>query len=361
MPEKNLKLADIAERVGINRSEVSRVLSGVRREGRIVSSATRERILEVARELKYYPNRIAQNLAHGCTNTIGLMMALTGDRPLTDCLPEHYQEIIGALTYTLHEYGIHLLLAQCTPRHSGEKAVDTMAHIMRSQLCDGMVISDITVDDERPAALTEIGLPFVVIGSPNGIDIPAVDIDNVQVGYEGVSYLYGLGHRHIAVYNIGRDLVSGQNRFQGMTEASQNLGMERLEYRDDVHLEMDVYSAVTQRLDEPGFPTAIFTEDASSAFGAERALREAGLSIPQDVSIITCMNSRLMRLMAPRLTAINLRQGEVASAAGRLLASQLQGVHIGKPAKLITPVLEPASTTAPPRKHRFPGSVFDGL
>ena len=356
MAAKNLKLADIAERVGVNRSEVSRVLSGVRRQGRTVSPATREHILEVARDLKYYPDKNAQSLAKGCTNTIGLMMSMTGDRPLTDSLAEHNHEIIGALAYTLHEYGIHLLLAQCAPKHSGERAVDNMVHIMRSQLCDGMVLSDITVDDERPAALEEIGLPFVVIGSPHGIGLPAVDVDNVRVGYEGVSYLYGLGHRHIAVYNIGRNLISGQNRFHGITQAGEELGMgRRLEYRDDAHSQMDVYTAVTQRLNEPSFPTAIFTEDETSAFGAERALRDAGLSVPKDVSIITCMNSRLMRLIAPRLTTINLRHEEVASAAARLLAGQLRGVQIEKRSKLFPPVLEPARTTGPPRKRRFPG------
>ena len=357
MPTKKCKLADIAQRVGVNRSEVSRVLSGIRREGRIVSPATRQHILEVARELKYYPDKTAQSLTKGCTNTVGLMMTMPVDRPFTGSLPDHYHETIGSLAYTLHEYGMHLLLAQCAPKHSGERAVDNMVQMMRSQSCDGMVLSDITVDDGRPAALEEIGVPFAVIGSSDWTGVHAVDVDNVQVGYEAVSYLYGLGHRHVAVYNSCRSLTSGQNRLRGITQACAELGIEQLEYRDDVHIQADVYAAVAQRLDDPAFPTAIFTEDEASAFGAEQALNEAGLRVPEDVSIITCMNSRVMRLMTPRLTVINLRQKEVASAAAHLIASQLRGTQVEKLPKLLPPALEPAGTTGPPRKHRLKQSV----
>src|SRR5579884_2309498 len=104
--QASVRLEDIARRVGVSPSEVSRVLNGRVRSGKSVAQATRERILEAARELNYMPHRAAQNLACGRTDAVALMLLLDESKELYP----HYHEIIGALTFTLNTYGIHLLL-----------------------------------------------------------------------------------------------------------------------------------------------------------------------------------------------------------------------------------------------------------
>ena len=349
------RLEDVAARVGVSRSEVSRVLNGRLRVGKDVGAATRERILQAAREMNYRPHRAAQSLARGRTDIAALMMVIDEEWQATPFsnggheLSPHYHEIIGSLTYTLSQYGIHLLLAQC-----GGQDVDpvsAMEKLARTRSCDGMIITDMRVDDPRPQILEETGLPFVVRGSSPKPGVVAVGMDNVAVGYQALKYLHGLGHRRILFYNIRRDLMVGQRRFEGFCQARDEFGLgELVEYLDDAHHESGVYESLYARLQQPALPTAIFTEDEMGAFGALRALAEAGLRVPEDVSVMTCLNARFMRQAAPHLTVLNVRQSEVAAQAGHLLAKMLQGQPVEKRQMFLPPLLEERGSTAPPSR-----------
>ncbi len=350
------RLEDIAARVGVSRSEVSRVLNGQIRVGKSVGAATRDRILEAARDMNYSPHRAAQNLVRGRTNTAALMIVIDKqakaspfleDYDFPDELSPHYHAIIGSLTYTLNQYGINLMLAQC-----GGLNIDPIAameQMARSRMCDGMIITDMLVDDPRRQILHRTGLPYVVRGSSPHPGTVAVGMDNVAVGYQAVEYLYRLGHRRILFYNIKHELMVGQRRFEGMCQARDEFGLQdTLEYRGDVHHKDGVYQSLLKRLQEPNIPTAIFAEDEVSALGAERALIQSGLRIPQDVSLMTCLNARLMRLVAPHLTVLNVRQNEVAAQAGHLLAQMLRGDPVEPRQIFLSPLLEERGSTAPP-------------
>ena len=155
-------------------------------------------------------------------------------------LSPHYHEIVGALTYTLHQYGINLLLAQCGGQD--DDPLKRLEMIARSRICDGIVITDMKDDDPRPALLEKAGLPFVVRGSSSRPGVVAVGVDNFQVGYQAVDYLARLGHRRIAFYNIGHDLMSGLGRYNGMCAARDETGVT-IEYNNDAHYEDGIYNA----------------------------------------------------------------------------------------------------------------------
>lgn len=340
---KNVRLSDIARRVGVSPSEVSRVLNNRVRNGKSVAKETRDRILEAARELNYMPHRAAQNLASGRTDVVALMLLLDERRELYP----HYHEIIGALTYTLNTYGIHLLLAQYGP-----DPLESIEHMVRSRTCDGIIITDMKIDDPRPPLLEKIGTPFVVRGSSPRAGVVAVGMDNAQVGNRAVSYLHSLGHRQIAFYNIGRDYMSGQRRFEGFCQARDELRLaETVEYYDTFHQEEGMYQAIRARYLRPNPPTAIFAEDELGAFGALRALADMGLRCPDDVSVMTCLNARFMRLVNPHLTVLNVRQDEVAAEAGHLLARLLRGDPVEKRQLFLQPLLEERGSVGPARKH----------
>ncbi len=355
---QQIRLEDVAARVGVSSSEVSRVLNGRMRNGKSVGAATRDRILEAAREMNYSPHRAAQNLVRGRTDTAALMMVIDRTAPASPFLEEHdapdelsphYHEIIGGLTYTMSQHGINLMLAQCGG--AGASPIVKMEALARSRTCDGMIITDILTDDPRPAILLETGLPFVIRGSSPIPGTVAVGMDNIAVGYQAVKHFAELGHRRILFFNIRRDLMVGQRRFEGMCRAQAEFGLDAtLEYRDDAHHEGGVYNALMQRLSEPNIPTAIFAEDEISAVGAERALKQAGLRIPEDVSLMTCLNGRFMRRMVPHLTVFNVRQHESAVQCGRLLAEMLRGDEVEKKQVLLSPILEQQGSTAPPRR-----------
>lgn len=355
-PSSPVRLEDIAAHVGVSRSEVSRVLNGRTRAGKSVGADTRERILKAARDMNYSPNRAAQSLVRGRTDTVALMIVIdrqakaspfVEDHDVPDELSPHYHEMIGSLTYTLNQYGLHLMLAQCGGR--GVSPLAAMERLARSRTCDGLIITDLLVDDPRPEILDGIGLPYVIRGSSPKPGAVAIGMDNIAVGYQAVRYLYGLGHRRILFYNIRRDLMVGQRRFEGMCRAREELGLEgTLEYRDDAHHENGMYTSLRRRLREPDPPTAIFAEDEISALRAERALAEAGLRVPQDVSVMTCQNARFMRLVAPHLTVLNVRLNETATQAGHLLARMLRGEAVELCQTYLPPLLEEHGSTAPP-------------
>jgi DNA-binding LacI/PurR family transcriptional regulator len=233
--------------------------------------------------------------------------------------------------------------------------MEKMERIARSRTCDAMVLTDMLVGDQRPALLASTGLPFIVRGTSPEPNTVAVGMDNIAVGNLAVRHLYELGHRRILCYNIWSDLMSGARRYEGIQQAVEQLGLkdevEIVLKNDAPQYENEVYESVLKRLNQPNFPTAIFAGDEIMALGAERALRESGLKIPEDVSLMMCLNARMMRLAAPHITSINVRQNESATRCGRLIAEMLRGIPVERRQQFLQPTLIPSKTTAPPRKH----------
>jgi DNA-binding LacI/PurR family transcriptional regulator len=336
-----VRLEDIAARVGVSRSEVSRVLNNRLRAGRSVGRAKQEEIWRVARELNYQPHRAAQNLARGRTDTVALIVQLdtTGD------LSPHYHEIVGALTYTLNEWGFHLMLAQ-----AGEDPTQVLTRLARGRLCDAVIITDMQVDDTRPALLEEMGMPFLIRGSSPYPGLTAVGMDNAAVGRLAVETLYRHGHRHILFHNIGRSFLSGARRYEGFRQASEELGIaDTVRYEDVLYGETGLYELTRAVMSEPNPPTAIFAADEMAASGVLRALADLGKRVPEEVSVLTCRNARFMQRLYPRLSVINVRQHEVAAEAGRTLVRMLKGEPVEARQHFLSPVLEEnGSVGAPP-------------
>jgi LacI family transcriptional regulator len=207
------------------------------------------------------------------------------------------------------------------------------------------------VDDPRPEILTRLGLPFVIRGSAPRPGLIAVGMDNVSVGYKAIEFLHRLGHRHILFHNIGRNLMAGQRRYEGHAKAVAERGLEKtVRYEDEVYKEEDIYDLTRRLLNAPNPPTAIFAADELAAMGVFRALSDAGLSVPDDVSVLTCLNARFMRRVNPRMSVINVRQEEVAAEAGRTLARVLRGDSVETRQTFLSPILEEHGSCAPPRR-----------
>ncbi|WP_309714430.1 LacI family DNA-binding transcriptional regulator [Armatimonas sp.] len=185
---RSVRLEDIAQQVGVSRSEVSRVLNGRQRAGRAVGQAKQLHIQQVARELGYQPNKAAQNLARGRTDLVGLVLQPLGDQALSP----HYHEIIGGLMGALAQQGLHLLLHQCP-----YETADSLMSLARAHTCDVLILTDIRKNDPRPALLHELGQPFVIRGSAPEPEQLAIGMDNQAVGRLAIETLAGYGHRKI--------------------------------------------------------------------------------------------------------------------------------------------------------------------
>jgi LacI family transcriptional regulator len=337
---RSVRLEDIAQRVGVSRSEVSRVLNNRLREGRSVGLEKQQNIRRVAQELGYQPNKAAQNLAHGRTETIGLVVEPGIDYELSP----HYHEIIGALTGTLSESGLQLLL------HSWkDRAADSLAQLARARSCDLLILTDMRTDDPRPALLRAMNQPFAIRGTALEPQTLAVGTDNYAVGQLAIEYLVRWGHRRIFFQNIGRDFRAGEGRYQGYQAACTKLGLEQsAQYEDQVWGEEGLYAAIIARFAQPEPPTAIFAADELGALGVLRALSELGKRVPEDVSVLTCLNARFMRRILPNITTIQVRQHEVAAEVGRMVGRLLSGEPVEKKQYYLQPLLDERGSCAPP-------------
>lgn len=338
-PAPAARLEDIAARVGVSRSEVSRVLNNRIREGRSVGRAKQEEIWRVARELDYQPNRAAQNLARGKTDTIALIIRMDSSRELSP----HYHEIVGALTYTLKECGFNLMLVQ-----ADDDQMPTLTRLARARTCDAVLITDMQVDDTRPELLRSLGLPFLIRGSAPQPDFAAVGMDNAAVGYKAIEFLRRFGHRRILFHNIGRSFMAGQRRFEGYERAVAEFSLTETRYEDVLHTEDEMYTLTRRLLTQPNPPTAFFAADEMAAAGVLRALGDAGLRVPDDASVLTCLNARFMRRLNPRLSVINVRQEEVAAEAGRTLVRLLRSEPVETRQVFLSPILEEHGSCGPP-------------
>ena len=340
LPTGAARLEDIAARVGVSRSEVSRVLNNRLRAGRSVGRAMQEEIWRVAREMNYQPHRAAQNLANGKTDTVALPVRLDASRQLYP----HYHEIVGALTYTLNQHGLNLLLVQCD-----EDQRPCLEQLARARTCDAVILTDIHVGDTRPDLLDQMGLPYIIRGSAPRPGLAAVGMDNAAVGYKAIEFLRRLGHRRILFHNIGRALLAGQRRWEGMEQATHEFALgDTVTYEDNVYKEEEVYALTRRLMSEPDAPTAIFAADEMAAFGVLRALADMGIRVPDDVSVLTCLNARFMRRVHSRLSVINVRQDEVAAEAGHLVARLLRGETVEARQTFLSPILEEHGSCAPP-------------
>jgi LacI family transcriptional regulator len=335
---RSVRLEDIAQQVGVSRSEVSRVLNDRQRAGRAVGQAKQLHIQQVARELGYQPNKAAQNLAKGRTDLVGLVLQPLGDQALSP----HYHEIIGGLMGVLAEQGLHLLLHQCP-----YEASDSLVSLARAHTCDVLILTDIRKNDLRPALLRELGQPFVIRGSAPEPDLLAIGMDNQAVGRLAIETLAGYGHRKILFHNIGRDLMSGEGRYQGCHAACTELGLgDTLNYEDTIWGEEGVYALVRERFSQPNSPTAIFTADELAALGALRALKDLGKRVPEDVSLLTGLNARFMHRTLSGISTIQIRQHEIATELGQSIGKLLRGEPIEKMQHFLSPVLADSGSCA---------------
>ena len=339
-PARPARLEDIAQRVGISRSEVSRVLNGKVRVGRSIGKAKQEEIQKVARELNYQPHQAARNLAQGRTDTVALPVEIERSRPLAP----HYQEIIPALTLALHEQGLRLLLTQV----QGDP-LQALERLVSSRVCDGIVLTDMRVDDARPAALGELGIPFVIRGSAPSSGLPAVGMNNARVGWLAVETLARHGHRRILCHHVGQNYLAGLRRCEGAHGAAERAGIASTVRHDDSQSgEEGGYALAHAALTGSDRPTALFAADELAAFGMLRAIADLGLSVPEDVSLLTCLNARILSRVHPTLSFVNVRQEEVAREAGKLLARRLHGEAIPMEQSFLEPILVDNGSLAPP-------------
>jgi len=328
---------EIARRSGVSKGAVSYALNG--RPG--VSDATRERILAVADELGWAPNRTARMLSGSRTDTFGLILARD---PRTLASEPFYMEFVAGLESVISTRGYALLLQVC-PDLDSELA--TYRKWASERRVDAVVVVDLRIGDPRLALLRQVEIPAVFVGDPTLTEsFTSVWTDDVSAMDEAVAYLVSLGHHRIArVSGIG-DLSHVQIRNRAFLEATAAHGAAgRIVVAD--------FSAVGGReatrglVRGPAGPTAIMFDNDLMAVSALSSLTELGVAVPQQVSILAWDDSPLCEMTHPQLSAMSHDVMGYGAHVGRRLFELIEGTA---PAAYLdsTPTLRVRGSTAPP-------------
>jgi DNA-binding LacI/PurR family transcriptional regulator len=307
-----------------------------------VSEQTRERILAIAQELGWYPNRAARALSAARADACGLVLA----RPArTIALEPFFMEFIAGVELELASHSIALTIQLV-------RDVDEEIAVYRrwwgEHRVDGVAMVDLRADDPRIAALKELGLPAVIVGGPlENHSIPAVWHDEGQVVVEAVQYLAALGHTRVAhVTGVG-EFVHTTQRAEAFRRVASDLGVESNVVESDYSAESGA-RATRRLLSSPRRPTAIlFDSDLLAVTGLGVAQR-MGLAVPDDVSIVGWDDSLISQVVHPPLTAITRDIEAYGVVVARHLLAVIEGEPVGD-LETEAGALTTRGSTGPPR------------
>ncbi len=300
---------DVARATGLNISTVSRSLN----DQAGVSGKTRERVVEAARRLGYRRNTLASGLITRSTRTLGLI--------LSDVRNPFAAELARGVEDAAHSAGYQVML--CNSDLHPEKELGYIRTLVEKRV-DGMLINSV-----RHGDMPELhgSVPLVFFNRPvRRRDISEVTANNTEGGLQAMRHLLELGHKRIVHLTGAAGHVNLAERAQGYLRAMREAGLEPLpllrgpqNYQGGYDLCRKMLSHGSRR------PTAIFAGNDALAIGAMRALREAGLRIPQDISIAGFDDIDIAPLLSPPLTTVYQPKYEMGQAAVEILLRRLRG------------------------------------
>jgi DNA-binding LacI/PurR family transcriptional regulator len=320
--ERRVTSRDVAARAGVSRTTVSFVLNDVPDAN--ISQGTRQRVLQAARELGYVPDAAARSLASRRTHTLGLILVRNQSHIAADAfLPQ----VIHGLAASTRPAGFHLLLESVEDIRSP----DAYIYLVRAKHIDGIVLSGPRSDDSQLTSLVSEGFPVVLLGQLPDTPACFVDVDNRSAARGAVEHLIGLGYQRIAcITNAAPEYTGSADRLAGYRDALQAAALpydEQLVRFGDFAPESG-YFAAHSLLQEITPPIALFVASDVVAFGAMAAIRERGLTIPDDVALVGFDDIPLARYVDPPLTTVRLPAAELGRQAGIMIINLIQNGQV---------------------------------
>jgi LacI family transcriptional regulator len=335
MTKHSPTLNEVATAAGVSLMTASRAINN--RSG--VSGKTREHVLSIAAGLGYVANRAAQKLSGGRSYVIGVIAADLGNPFISAVVTGAGQAAWDAGYETL----VYSQLAQ-------EKRPSVNVMPWLRQIADG-VIAVLPLEYGYLEELASIHIPVITIDHRGKHShFPSIASDSYEGACMAVRHLAELGHRRIAHLTGDERLASAIDRHRGYVDTRSQLGLER----DDALI---VAGDFTQKrgfdatcallaLDRP--PTAIFAGNDLSAIGAIGAIREAGLRVPEDISVVGFDDIPAAAQIYPPLTTIRQPMHQMGRSAVNTLLAQIAGIAPASPQVWLPNELIVRATTAAP-------------
>lgn len=335
MNEGQVTLKDIAKKLGISISTVSRAIH----DHPDVNSDTKNAVMALVNELDYEPNLLALNLLKKRSNLIGVIVPK---------LSYHlYAMAIGGIEEVSEKEGYHLLICQTNESYEKEVAILREFNAIRPA---GFLISlaSHTKQFSHLSQLQKKNIPLVFFNRDcSEINAPKVTIDNRSAAYRAVQHLYGQGYRRIAFLAGPQNVQISNQRIVGYRQACRDLGMRPgSSYIQHANFEREDTAAKTSVLlsmNEP--PDAIIAFSDQMAISAIQTIKKAGLTIPTDIAVMGFNNEPGDEIMEPALTSIDQPAFEMGRKAAKMLLKLIHGNKTSR-VELLQSALIPRKSTA---------------
>ncbi|GHO42723.1 LacI family DNA-binding transcriptional regulator [Ktedonospora formicarum] len=323
-------LKDVALRAGVSIKTVSNVIHGTIH----VADEKRERVEAAIKELNYQPNLSARHLRKGRVGVLGLVVP-----ELTN---PYFAEVSNTIIAAAACQSYTVLVDTTGGLRENERVV---INGWRQQLLDGVILNALALEQEdlHPE---RVETPIVLLGE-RFLDVPYdhIIIDNVAAAYEATRHLLSLGRRRIAAIGLRSDLLrqteTSEMRLHGYLSALQEAGIAHDEALIPTtvtpYTRQSGYIAMRQLLENAVSLDAVFCFNDLMALGALRALHEAGLYAPQDVSIVGFDNIEEGCYALPSLTTIAPDKQQIGETAVRFLLGRIEGTRTEPPERVHVP------------------------
>lgn len=310
-------IKDIARKVGVNPSTVSRVINGTAS----ISSETKEKIYEAMQEMDYHPNSQARGLVNGSTFTIGLVI----DAGNSDAYSNgFFISSVSAIERAAQDRGYNVLIinsGSCRERNVVE-------NLVLENRVDGVILPVSDVTAQLIDLLTQRAFPFVIMGEPDGMWSREcwVDMNNEQGSRLAVQHLIQAGYRCPVLFVENKANVYEKKRMEGFQKQLAISGIECTERNiiecgtqaEQIMKEMKKALSDLEKLD------SVICTNNIVAFHVMKELKKGGKSIPEDIGIIAFNNYPLAEYMEPPLTVVDIDTYKLGEMAANILFDKMK-------------------------------------
>ncbi|WP_158749519.1 LacI family DNA-binding transcriptional regulator [Acidobacterium sp. S8] len=348
MPKKKQGSADnsgepvtlkvLAAYLKLDPATVSVVLNNV--PGRSIPEATRERIRSAARKFNYQPSFVARSLRNRRTMTIGILVPVLADG--------YHTEVMSGIGDHLLEESYFYFIAH--HRHRAD-LIEQYPNLLTSRGAEGIIAIDTHLNHK-------LTVPVVAVAGHSRIQgVTNVVLDHSTAAELSVRHLYDQGHRAIAFMRGQIYSSDSEVRWQAITKVARDLGLAikpelTIQLSEDLTSPELGYPVVQQLLAHHRRFSAMICFNDMAAIGAIRALHDAGLRVPEDISIIGFDDVPQAAFQTPSLTTISQPLHEMGKLAAQLLLERLNGMGLTSQEVAVKPRLIVRESTSPPRHLR---------
>lgn len=305
-------IKDVAKEAGVSIATVSRVLNDID----VVNEDTKKKVLDAIKELGYRPNIIARSLKTQRTKTIGIL--------IPDISSQFYPDIVRGAEDVSNIYDYNVIL--CNSDFDIDKEKEYL-RVLKEKMVDGVIYMSSSLNDEILNLINELDLKTILVETKDQEGLfPSVTIDNIKACYDGTKYLIDKGIKNFSFIGVnGSTMNAWGERYIGFEKALKEAGLnidEDLIHFDSLRVKSGCEGAEKFVKSGKKFEAIICASD-EIAMGAINTLREQGIKVPRDVSVIGFNNNYAASIFYPKITTISQPSYDMGSVAMRMLIKLL--------------------------------------